>query len=99
MGALPFLPGRLRAWIRGHAIGACLYDPGDPRPEAATDGAKRLKAALIFDRVMKERRDGGVFIASPFEHGRTHGQEMSDVGDVIALPPLVPVQALGINQR
>ena len=45
-------------------------------------------AALVFDGVVQEGGDGGVFVAAPLQDRGGHRHQVGDVGDVVAFAGL-----------
>ncbi len=96
---LAFLPGRLLAAVRAGAVATCGHDVSDPRIEPLPNLRQGLQPALILNGVMEQRCYRNVLIAAPFQHGGADGHQVSNVGHIIALPGLCPVETLGIGQR
>ncbi len=95
IGLLARMPGGLGLLMR---IGAVSDDLRDILAEASADGFELAKAALILDRVMKQRSDGLILVRPVLERDRGDGKEVGDIGDARALAGLCPVEATGLGE-
>ena len=69
-------------------VGAVLDDPGDGVSEARPDVLEALAPAVVFGRVVEERRDRLVFAAAVIEYDRHDAHEVADVRCARALARL-----------
>src|SRR6266511_2247614 len=88
-------PGRLRHDV---GVAAARDDLRHVVAEAGADVDQALGPALVFDRVVEERRDRLLLAASGFQHERGNAEQMGHVGDVAALPALGGVSLGGVSQ-
>src|SRR5580658_3593137 len=86
-----FQPGRLRLDVR---IGAAFHDSRHAHAEFATDLAQPWLPALIFHRIMQQRRDCFVFVAAVRQHNRRDAEQMPDIRT-----PGAPAQLPRMNAR
>jgi hypothetical protein len=75
---LALLPWRLGNRV---GVGAAFDDASDAIAEAVAELGEHRFAPAVFDNVVKQGRDGLIFIASGFEDERGDGHEVGDVGD------------------
>jgi hypothetical protein len=85
--------------IRADAVGAGEHDLRDAIAEARPDRGCRFEAALVLDGVVQQRCNCSVLVAAPLEHGRCHGHEVRDVGNIVPLARLLAVEVFGEHQR
>src|SRR6266540_6866995 len=88
-------PGRLRHDV---GVAAARDDLRHVVAEAGADVDQALGPALVFDRVVEERRDRLLLAASVFQHERGNAEQMGHVGDVAAFPALGGVSLGGVSQ-
>jgi hypothetical protein len=72
---------------------------GDPIAEPCSDRVGGFITTLVLDGVVQEGRNRRVFISAPLKYGGRDRRQIGDVGDVVALPPLISVKLLGECQR
>ncbi len=88
----------MELWLRIR-IGATVHDMRNAFPELLLDFTQARQTALIFNRVVKERGDGHLFVSAVFNHDRRHSQQMANVRSFRSLANLFGVQARRITQR
>jgi glycine/D-amino acid oxidase-like deaminating enzyme len=70
-----------------------------PFAETLANLSPQRRAADVFDRVVKQRRDRFLFVAAALENERRDGQQMRDVGDVRSLAALSAMEPRSITKR
>lgn len=88
---LSLAPRRLRLDI---GVRACLHDPENPVAEPSLNLRSHpigLSGRSVFYGIVQKCGYGLIFITSRFEHDPAHLEQMGHVGDLRALPRLVPV--------
>src|SRR5262249_43826612 len=78
VGCLALSPGRLRALKR---VRTCRNDLRDSWPEIGFDLSEPRLAALILGRVVHERCDRVVFVASILDDEAANAQQVPDIRD------------------
>ena len=93
---LAFAPRRLGISVR---IGATVHDAGNACAKLAADLAQARQAALVFHRIVQQRGNHRVFVATVFDHNRGHAEQVADVRPLGALAFLFGVQTRGVADR
>jgi hypothetical protein len=69
-----------------------------PFAEFSANFAKPRQAALIFHRIMEQRRDGHFFVAAIFNYQGSDTQQVADIRPLGAFADLPPMQARRIAE-
>ncbi len=79
-------------------IRTAVDDSSNAVAEAAPNFGAGGRAALVFDGVVKQRRDSFVFVASVFDDEPGDREQVRNVGHTGALAPLLLMELRGKDQ-